>query len=211
MSEIDIRRLADRAADALREEILSGRQKPGERLRENELSSRLGLSRTPLRDALRRLTEEGLVVIKPYCGASVAQVDDAEEADLREVRVALELLAVRTLAQRFAVADAKALRAIAARIEEQAGRGDRGKEFLADGTFHRALAERSGNGVLADALARIDGRVQLVRLKRRLNQPADLAVLAAHGRIIDALEAGEGERAERILEEHIRGGWATAP
>jgi DNA-binding GntR family transcriptional regulator len=206
---VDAIRLADRAAAALRDEIRAGRLPPGSRLREEELSANLGLSRTPLREALRRLAEEGLVVIRPYCGATVADVDEAEVTQLLDVRIALELLAVRTLAPIITAHDLTDLRHQAERILAAARTGDRRREFIEDAAFHRLLAERAGNQVLAGLLARIDDRVQLVRLHRGLEATPDYTVLEGHRRLCEALAARDASEAARIMEEHLRAGWRT--
>jgi DNA-binding GntR family transcriptional regulator len=188
--------------DALRERVLTGRYAPGSRLVQEDLAETFGVSRIPLREALRRLEGEGLVVISPNRGAIVRPLAPKDVVDLYDLRLALETLALRRAAERFAdlrettkSLHAEADRAIAARAMPAIFRLDR--------DFHAALAAASDNPHLVAALG---GQwSQIMRVMHAYfqvrNYPAD--VWADHEAIADAVAHGDADGAVARLTAHL--------
>lgn len=202
---LDHRPLAQRAHAELRRLILAGELPPGAPIAEDALAARLGISRTPVREALRRLAAEGLVAAGGRRRARIAALGDAEAAGIVEVRAALDALAAALCARRADAIDLAALRAQTTEIDRLMAAGDTGAAFAADGSFHLALAEASGNRELIAHLTRIDGRVQLVRLTCCRDATAMRANAARHGQLLDAIAAGDAEAAGRIAHAHATG------
>lgn len=188
--------------DALREAILVGRYGPGERLLQEEVAAAFGTSRIPLREALRRLEGEGLVRISPNRGAVVTPLTAQDIADVYDLRLALESLALRRAAER--AADLRAETAIRAESAERAMAGDDLPAlFHLDRDFHADLAAASGNPHLVAAL---DGQwSQIMRVMhaylRRGAYP--MAVWTDHRAIADAVAAGDADGAVANLTRHL--------
>ncbi|GFK92852.1 putative D-xylose utilization operon transcriptional repressor [Fundidesulfovibrio magnetotacticus] len=194
--------LEDQVLARLRGMIASGALPPGSRLRQEDLALRLGVSRTPLIAALKRLTLEGLAVWKPRCGASVAALDDASLADLLEVRLRLEPMAAELAARRIEPAEARALRA---RWEELARSPDTPEHCAAfvesDRLFHWRLAELSGNRFLLRSLEPLNMLAGLY-LHGTPRPWEDTA--PEHLAVIQALEAQSPEGAALAMRRHIQ-------
>jgi DNA-binding GntR family transcriptional regulator len=192
----------EQAALYVRRLIFDGRLTPGSRVPQDDIARTLGISRIPLREALRRLEGEGLVVISPNRGAVVRPLAPKDVVDLYDLRLALESLALRRAAERFAdlreptkALRAEASRAIASRAMPAIFRLDR--------DFHAALAAASDNPHLVAAL---DGQwSQIMRVMHAYfqvrNYPSD--VWADHEAIADAVAHGEGEVAVARLTTHL--------
>lgn len=190
----------DRIYLTLREAITTAELAPGRRLSENELAGQLGVSRTPIREALALLREERLVAIVPQLGTFVTRISPAAIADAAFVREALECAAVRLAAERISSAALVELQAnLAAQAEAEPSR------FHAlDDDFHRLLCEASGHPV-AWTLARRAGG-QLDRL-RRLSLPEPgyrEQMVEEHHAVLAAVAELDPDRAERTLRHHLR-------
>jgi DNA-binding GntR family transcriptional regulator len=204
--KLDPRSLADRAHSELRRLILAGALPPGAPIAEEALALRLGISRTPIREALRRLTEDGLVAAGERQRARIATLDDTAATGVMAVRAALDALAASSCIGRCSPAMLDELRLLAARVEACLDSGDMGAAFAADGAFHLALGAASGNQELCAHLARIDGRVQLVRLTHCPQDPATVRThTAMHAAVLDAIAAGDRDRAAALAQAHARG------
>jgi DNA-binding GntR family transcriptional regulator len=188
--------------DALREAILTGRYAPGTRLVQEEIADQFGISRIPLREALRRLEGEGLVVISPNRGAIVRPLGPKDVVDLFDLRLALESLALRRAAERYADLRestkrraAEARRAIASRSLTALFRLDR--------DFHADIAAASGNQHLVAALGAHWSQIMRVMHAyfQAGNYPKD--VWNDHEAIADALAHGDGEAAVARLTAHL--------
>ncbi len=190
--------------DAVREAILTGRYAPGTRLVQEELAEAFGMSRIPLREALRRLEGEGLVVITPNRGAIVRPLAPKDIVDLYELRLALESLALRRAAERFAdlrgatkQRHAQARQAIAARNLTALFRLDR--------DFHADIAAASDNAHLVAALGAQWS--QIMRVMHAYFQAGDYPVDTwdDHEGIADAVAHGEAELAVERMSAHLTG------
>ena len=203
--DIDRMSLSDRVYFYIKDLILSGELKGGERIPEEKVATRFGLSRTPIREALRRLEEYGLVRIKPRSYAEVVTLSPEEAPDVAELRAAIEGLAVERVAQRADKADLAELRRLNDACTEAVNAGDIAAIFEHDSDFHLEIARLSGNRHLYELFEKLDAKVQLLRLVLHLPPKELAAFVAQHVTIIDAIAAGDATRARRIMEGHILG------
>jgi DNA-binding GntR family transcriptional regulator len=197
-------RARDHAYDRLRAAIVSAELEPGRQLSETELAGRLGISRTPIREALVRLRDDRLVEVVPQLGTFVARIRDSAVADAQFIREALECAAVRLAAERATPADAAALRAILARQEAVRDARDFDGFYALDDELHQALCTLSGHGVAWVLAGRANGHLNRVR-RLSLPQPDYLAeMVQQHHAVVDAVTAGDPDAAERALRHHLR-------
>jgi len=196
----------DSAVETLRGRILSGDLAPGERLGETELATELGMSRTPVREALRLLAAEGLVEIASNRGARVVEWS-AEELDaVFEVRVRLEGLAARTAAARVTRTEVDHLHAIASAIADHAMPGqtqDLAAVQRLNSQFHAGLVRVAGSSTLETALAGVVHAAVLNRTQESFNDEALDRSVRHHLEIVAALRAGDGEWAESTMHSHL--------
>jgi DNA-binding GntR family transcriptional regulator len=194
----------------LRGAILSGRFRPGQRLRERELVERMGVSRTPIREALRKLELEGLVTTVPYKGPVVTRptLDDARE--LYEARAALEGRAVALFTQRRDPRALIQMRTAIGRGRRAVLRGRAAGVLAANNAFHDTLAAGCGNALLEMLISNLRDRIVLLRV-RSLAQPGRQAKsIAEHRAILRLIERGRADAARRLTEQHIMHAWRAA-
>jgi DNA-binding GntR family transcriptional regulator len=198
---------AERAVDTLREVILRGDLPAGARLGEVELAERLGVSRTPVREALSRLAAEGLVQIAPNRGARVATWTVDELEGVFELRALLEPELTALALPQATAEDLDELEALAARMQE-AGRPGPGRDLDAlvplNRAFHDLLVERAGHPAMAAALAGVIHPPIVVRNFHAYDDAALLRSLAHHVEIVAALRAGDAPWARAVMTAHIR-------
>lgn len=192
---------ADRAYYAIRELIVTLELPPGAVVREPELTEQLGIGRTPVREALRRLAQERLVEVFPRRGMFVTKVDVRDLARLCEVRLALEPEAARLAAERATQADLAELREVLAELDGGRKRDPRALIDL-DERIHRAIYHASHNPYLAETLEQYYAhalRIWMVALAR-----TDIgAAVGGHHAVLEAVVRGDGARAERLMREHV--------
>ena len=200
---IQIQSVVDQVHAALREQILSGELERGSRLPQETLAAELGVSRTPLREALRRLAGEGLVILQPNHGATVADLDFGDMTDAWTARLVIEPPASRLAAER---GDSVQVGRMRAAIAAQRASADSVADSLdANRDFHLALVAASGNPHLhhfAELLwvARISSAIYAAQA----DEPdAVLGWADEHEAIVAAIAAGDGAAAERLTREHI--------
>jgi DNA-binding GntR family transcriptional regulator len=188
-------------ADELRRGILTGRRKPGDRLVEDRLSAELGVSRVPIREALRLLAAEGLVEVQPRRGASVAEFSAEVAHDLVEVRAMLEGLNARLAARHRAPAIIAELRQVLAEGNTAAQSGNVADLVRLNGEFHDKLAEAGRNSILWDIMRTLRERTSLVfaaNTARRSQQDWD-----EHSRILAAVIEGDEELSSLLATRHV--------
>jgi DNA-binding GntR family transcriptional regulator len=203
VSPLHIQSVVDHVYSALRERILSGDLARGTRLRQAMLADELGVSRTPLREALRRLSTEGLVEFSPNRGATVSDLDFGDMRHAWSARVALEPGAARLAAERR---DPAAIASMRSAIAMQRGAGrDKRESFAANRAFHLALAAASGNPHLNRFAEMLwVPRIGVPIYQAQAVEPAGPQAWAdEHDSIVDAIEAGDEDLAERLTREHI--------
>lgn len=195
--------LGDAAADRIRDLILSGALRDGDRLVERDLADRLGISRGPVRDALRRLDAEGLVVLLPRRGARVATLTAADGEEIIALRAVTEPLAVRALAASGPAGYAGELQRIVDDLHRACDDGDRSAAVLLDFALHRRIHELSGRRRLLHTWETVSAPLlHIFRLSRDLY--ADIADIAtSHQALLDDIVSGDPARAETAARTHV--------
>ncbi|PZN12394.1 MAG: GntR family transcriptional regulator [Bacillota bacterium] len=194
--------LGHRTYMALRDAILSGQLPPGTRLVEVELAAQLGVSRTPVREALKRLAAERLVRESRGGRYEVVRLKPKEVEEVYQCRMALEGMAARLAAERASGPDPE-LEANLESMSAAYGRGDLAAVRDLNIRFHQRILELSGNGTLSELARQIDSWIVLVRYLGVLAHENPAYVLDQHREIAGAIAAGDGERAERLMRAHI--------
>lgn len=187
--------------DRLRESILNGSYKPGDRLIEGKLSEELGVSRIPVREALRELAAEGLVTIEPRRGASVTVLSNDMARNMAEVRATLEGLNARLAASRRDEATIQELKEILLRGQEAVEAEDMTELKELNFLFHELLATMANNSVLAELLRSYRDRTALLfapSSMQRVEQNWD-----EHAQILNAVIAGNAELANLLATQHV--------
>lgn len=186
-------------ADWLRDAILDGVREPGSRLIERDLAAEFGVSRVPVRDALKALEAEGLVTLRPRTWAVVREFTPADMADLDEVRSVLEPLAFRLAAQRHRRDGLEALRRALEEEKTSALADDRITSRRAAADFHEVVTELAENRMLHDLM-----RSMRSKLRWGLSQHDDLAhVTDEHEALYEAIRDRDEERAGALALAHI--------
>ena len=195
--------LRDVVFNTQREAILRGELKPGERLMEIQLANKLGVSRTPIREAIRKLELEGLVLMIPRKGAEVAQITEKSLRDVLEVRRALENLAVQLACLRMSPQTLADLKAAARAFEEILGGEDVTAVAEADVAFHDVIYMATDNQRLISLLNNLREQMYRYRVEYLKKKECHKQLLWEHQEIIRAIEAGEIDVATKITEQHI--------
>lgn len=187
--------------DSLRENILNGSYKPGDRLIEGKLSEELGVSRIPVREALRELAAEGLVTIEPRRGASVTVLSNSMARNMAEVRAALEGLTARLAATSRDEATIQQLKKVLIRGQEAVEAKDMEALKELNSLFHDSLATIANNSVLAELLRSLRDRTAL------LFAPSNMQRVEHnwddHAQILNAVIAGNAELANLLATQHV--------
>ena len=189
---------------ALRSAIVSTELEPGRQISENELAERLGVSRTPVREAVARLRDDQLVDVVPQLGTFVSRISLGGVEDAQFLREALECAAVRLAAERADAADVAHLDALIARQEQARDAGDRGSFFVYDDELHSSLCELSGRPIAWTIAARANGHLSRVR-RLSLAHPSYIAeMIDEHKVVVAAVGRNDPDAAERALRHHLR-------
>ena len=189
--------------EALREAIISGQLRPGQRLMEVQLAEELGVSRTPVREAIRKLELEGLVLMIPRRGAYVAKISMKDIADVFEIRAALEGLAAELAARRSTPEEIESLERSLVKIRECADNGDIQACIELDTIFHEQLMSASHNDRLVQIIANLREQIQRFR-STSLAHPGRMKLAwEEHKIIVEAIAQGDTELARRLAYEHI--------
>jgi DNA-binding GntR family transcriptional regulator len=196
------RPLRDEAYIVLRRAILSGQFKPGERLIEREVAQRLGLSRSPVREAFRRLEQERLVTVTRQ-GVVVQGLDLAEVEELYQIRQHLESLVARLAARRFSSEDRLHLEAILSQMTTAIAANDQARLVAESIHFHRTIAEIAGNRRLARLVGMVGEEIQRFRSLNMQMSARTESAMTEHREIIAALVARDEERAAQLMAQHV--------
>jgi DNA-binding GntR family transcriptional regulator len=196
---------------ALRDAIVSAALEPGRRLSENELAALLGVSRTPIREALQRLREERLVAVVPQLGTFVTRISTSAVSDAQFVREALECAAIRETAIRAVDEDIAALEAIVRRQEATREAADYDRFYNLDDELHRTLCDLSGRAIAWSLSQRAKGHLNRIR-RLSLPEPGYLMeMIAEHRAVVAAVAVHDADEAERALRHHLRMVLSTVP
>jgi DNA-binding GntR family transcriptional regulator len=196
--------LHDRAYDSLREAILKHDFRPGERLFEADLATKLGISRSPVREAIRRLQQDGLVEIRPRTGVFVAPVPANDEIDaLYRVRAALEGVAASLATERATPDDLSKLDSLILEGEKAVGADDIQAVIEIAADFHQTIHAAAQSQRLFALLQQIYGQVLHLR-SYTLRMPGRAAgAMQGHADLLDRLKEGDPERAEKAMRDHV--------
>jgi DNA-binding GntR family transcriptional regulator len=191
-------------ADRLRTLIIEGELAPGARLNERELSERLGVSRTPLREAFRMLAADGLVVQLPNRGAQVVALSPDDVRHAFEVMASLEGLSGELATQRVTDADVVALRTMQAEMEAAHARGDLPVYYRVNREIHDRINAIAGNPILTHTFRTLNTRLHALRFRSNLVAAKWDQAVAEHRDMIEALAARDGPKLRDILVGHLR-------
>lgn len=190
----------------LEREIILGHLKPRERLLEAELCRRLGVSRTLLREAFRRLEGVGLVTLQPNRGVVVRDFTLEEVEDVYYLRTALERAAIPLIVARVRPADLRALRELQREFERACRRADMGGMILSNLAFHRRLSQISGNPFLYKSLEISHLQTQQIRYLAWLDAARVQMSIREHRQIVAALARRSAAAYEQAVFTHLTGG-----
>lgn len=195
--------LREVVSEALRNAIQEGILQPGERLMEIQLAEELGVSRTPIREAIRKLEQEGFVVMIPRRGTYVANISLKDISQVYEIRSALEELAAGLAAERITEDEIELLERMVVEIGDHIESGDMDKIVAADVEFHDVLYKASRNLRLAEIVNNL--RDQILRFRSiSMNQPGRLAkTWEEHREMVEAIAAHNATQARKIARLHM--------
>jgi DNA-binding GntR family transcriptional regulator len=193
--------LAELAYDSIRESVLSGRFAMGERIVESRVAEELGTSRAPVREALRRLSEEGLVIEKPRHGSYVREIAATDFIDIYNVRIALETAAIRLVTRRQPPLDR--IEDTIRQMDRAAERGQLSKVLDLELAVHQELCEASGNSYLAAAFHSVAGPVRMALGVDAIDNQTPAEIAAEHPPLLAAVRTGDEDHAAATIRDHI--------
>ena len=195
--------LRDVVFNTLRQAIITGEFAPGERLMEIALANRLGVSRTPVREAIRKLELEGLVVMIPRKGAEVAKITEKDLRDVLEVRSSLEELAAELAAERMNDEVKEKLEKALKEFEEAIESDDNAAIADSDVDFHDVIFEATGNARLIQIINNLREQMYRYRLEYVKDTEYHTVLLNEHRELAKAMVEGRKEDARKIMKRHI--------
>ncbi|MEL6283629.1 MAG: GntR family transcriptional regulator [Pseudomonadota bacterium] len=195
--------LHDELVDRLRDMIVEGDLAPGSKVNEQSLCERFAVSRTPLREALRSLAGEGLVVLRPRRGAAIAEVTRQDLEEAFPILGALEALAGELACQKITDAEIDRARALQARLVAHHRAEDLHGYSATNAEIHRLIMSVANNPTLARMLKSLDGRVRRARYLVNMSGARWAAAVAEHEEILAALEDRDSARLGAVLKLHI--------
>lgn len=195
--------LRDVVFNTLRQAILRGELQPGERLLEIHLADKLGVSRTPIREAIRKLELEGLVLMIPRKGAVVAEITEKSLRDVLEVRRALEELAMKLACERILDEEIEELKEAAKEFENALKTGDVTVYAEADVKFHDIIYRTTDNQRLIQLLYNLREQMYRYRVEYLKRDDSHDTLLAEHQYIIETLERRDSDEAVKAVCAHV--------
>lgn len=195
--------LRDVVFNTLRQGILRGFLPPGLRLMEIQLAKQLGVSRTPVREAIRMLELEGLVKTVPRKGAEVAEITPKDLHDVLEVRCALEELAVELACQSITKKELEALKSVLEKFRKLVPEGDVNALAKCDVEFHDIIIQSTGNNRLIQLLNNLREQMYRYRLEYLKDASTHRMLIKEHETILNCLEKQDTVGSKRIIREHI--------
>ncbi len=197
--------LRDIVFKTLREAIVTGELKPGERLMEIKLANEMGVSRTPVREAIRKLEQEGLVRLTARKGAEVAPINAKDLKEVLEIRKALEGLACQMACQHATEEQIQDLSRINQDIEKAIGDGDIERIARLDALFHDRIGVYSSNTQLIMILSRLKEHIYRYRLEFIADTRNKRQIIEEHEKIIQDITNKNEKAVRRDIEHHIEG------
>lgn len=197
-------RLRRQVEDGLRAAIISGEYGPGERLRERHLIERFGVSRTLLREALRQIEAEGLVVSEAHRGAMVTTIGYEDAADIYEIRGALEAQACSNFADQGSASQRKLLQESYQRLDHAARDGDVGQMLAVKSEFYGIIIAGCGNRLIGEVLGQLNNRISLLRRASLAEKARIPDMLAEIAELVEAISAHDTRGAAVAALHHVR-------
>ncbi len=195
--------LRDVVFRTIRKSILTGELKPGERLMELHLADKLGVSRTPIREAIRMLELEGLVTMIPRRGAEVAQITEKNLREVLEVRSALDALAVELACERITREELGSLEKACGHFAEETRRGNVNRVAQADVALHDIILAASRNDRLVQMIGNVSQQMYRYRLEYVKDEKHYEQLIAEHRKIFEAIRDRDREGGARAIRLHI--------
>ena len=195
--------LREAALSAIRRAILRGDLKPGQRLLEGDIALQMGMSRAPVREALRQLETEGLVVNEPHRGSFVAELSVTDLWEIYTLRAAVESMAARIVTEQASPETLVRLQQAVADMAQAAEEGDLSRLAALDMSFHEMLCRASSNSRLLSTWLNMTSLIRIfIDLTNTLYLPAD-EVVRLHAEVVGHIEHGRAEEAGQVLARHI--------
>ena len=201
--EIHRQSLSEQVYQYIKRLILSGEILGGERIPEEKVAKQFGVSRTPIREALSRLEDYGLIRIKPRSYAVVVALDPREADQLAVIRAQLETLAVDLLTDCGTNDDFRALDLLARECNALIAGGDIAAAFEKDSLLHLEIARRTGNRHLYEIYEKLDAKIQLLRLVLRLPLEKLILYIRHHDEIIRLMKKRDKDAAVALMKHHV--------
>ena len=201
---LNLKSLKEQVYEYLREGILSGKIKSGDRLVESDLAERIGTSRTPVREALHTLEREGLVESLHRVGYVVRPISELEVSELCEIRLALESLALRWALSKDSAGLARPMRENLSRCEQQVAVGDLKAFVEMDAQFHDLISKVADSSRLMEMTNSIRRYMLRYRIQSIYTEDNVRRAIAGHRALLEAIEDGDKEAAQRALGAHIK-------
>lgn len=195
--------MPEQIVSVLRKDIVENRWKSGERLPEPLLCSEFGVSRTPLREAFKRLAADGLIRLIPHVGAVVTDPDAGEIAETMEILIALEQLATTRIAQKRAPGVIAEIERIDRDMHRAARAKDAPRYYALNDEFHRTIVGGTGNKALIELHQTVMWHVHRERHRANAIEPFTVPSPESHQAIMAAIRAGDGAKAGLAMREHL--------
>ena len=202
MTQVKITSRADAVFEKLESDILTGVYKRGEVLTENELSQELGVSRTPIREAIRRLEQENLLKELPK-GHEVVGITNDDIMDIYDVRIAIEGKAAKLCAERITESEIEEMREVIDLQEFYTLKSSADKIKGTDSRFHELIYKCSGSSIYEAILSSLHRKIQLCRKVSVSNRDRAELAIKEHREIFNAIEKRDGELAEKLMIKHV--------
>lgn len=205
LSQLSRRTLADEITDRLRDAIRAGQIPLGSRLYENEIAAQMGVSRVPVREAIRRLSAEGLIKSIPHRGNYVYQPTRREFEEIASIRVLLEQFVAERVLVRWSSEYEARLGRIVEEMTRTARAGDHQGVFELDTKFHESLWKIADHDVLLEIVSSLRARISRFLYEATMSVPPDglEAHVAGHRRVVDALTSSDPERVREVIVDHV--------
>ena len=188
----------------LRQAILKGELNPGERLMEIQLAEKMGVSRTPIREAIKKLSDEGLVTLVPRKGAIVAGISQKMLTDVLQVRMTLEKMAYECAFKNFKNKDKEAMERAEQAFEDAVKEGDLIKITEADEAFHFAIYDAANNDKLSELLQTLKENMYRYRMEYSKDISTRTSLIEEHRQIYDSFINRHYAAGLKVVEKHIK-------
>ena len=206
---ISRRTLHDELASRLREMIVEGELAPGSRIQERLLCDQFGVSRTPIREALKVLSAEGLVSLEPNRGASVTELTLSDLEEAFPIMGALEALAAELACKNITDEQLDVVKKLHAKLVRHYGNGRLKDYFRTNEAIHEAIAEAAGNATLNQMLRGLSGRVRRARFQANMTKQRWAEAIAEHEEMMGALSKRDGRGMGRLMKRHLANKFAS--